>query len=146
VLCQRQLLVAEILFHRCFSAHTETHTHYCSFFFSWDRISLCNHGSPGTHKFSCLCLPSAVIKGVHHTLLFLILLSPSLSLKKKKKTTSISSRPVILTTRRITTLITAGAIQWVQLENLARVNPKTKGIAHLPSMCQILGSLFRLQN
>jgi hypothetical protein len=41
-----------------------------------DRVSLCSLGCPGTHsvdqaglelkRSTCLCLPSAVIKGVHH--------------------------------------------------------------------------------
>jgi hypothetical protein len=39
-------------------------------FFFWDRVSLCSPGCPGTHsviwtqKSTCLCLPSAGIKGV----------------------------------------------------------------------------------
>ena len=44
------------------------------FFFFWDRVSLCNPGCPGTHsvdrpqtqKPTCLCLPSAGIKGMCH--------------------------------------------------------------------------------
>ena len=63
------------------------------FFFPRDRVSLCSPGCPGTHcrpgwprtqKSSCLCLPSARIKGVRHHcpaagLLFLsITLNPSI--------------------------------------------------------------------
>ena len=35
-------------------------------FFPRDRVSLCSPGCPGTQKSACLCLPSAVIKGVCH--------------------------------------------------------------------------------
>jgi hypothetical protein len=36
----------------------------------WDRVSLCSPGWPGTQKSTCLCLPSAGIKGVHHCLVW----------------------------------------------------------------------------
>jgi hypothetical protein len=36
------------------------------FLFFWDRISLCSPGWPQTQKSTCLCLPNAGIKGVHH--------------------------------------------------------------------------------
>jgi hypothetical protein len=36
-----------------------------------DRVSLCSPGCPGTQKSTCLCLPSAGIKGVcSHALRF----------------------------------------------------------------------------
>jgi hypothetical protein len=47
-----------------------------SWYIFWDRVSLCNPGCPGTHsvdsrlasnsEITCLCLPSARIKGVGH--------------------------------------------------------------------------------
>jgi hypothetical protein len=41
---------------------------FFSFFFFQDRVSLYSPGCPGTQKSTCLCLPSAGIKGVcHHT-------------------------------------------------------------------------------
>jgi hypothetical protein len=45
---------------------------FFSFFFFWfffffrDRVSLYSPGCPGTQKSTCLCLPSAGIKGVRH--------------------------------------------------------------------------------
>ena len=46
-----------------------THAYRKISFFFQDRVSLCSHGCPSvgwprTQKFTCLCLPSAGIKGV----------------------------------------------------------------------------------
>jgi hypothetical protein len=59
--------------HRCSFLKLVIGKHEIGFF--QDRISLCSPGCPGTHsvdqadleqKSTCLCLPSAGIKGVHH--------------------------------------------------------------------------------